>query len=739
VSAPVPEHANDNVEALAGARAGASAGAQDGGTRSAQQGDTPGSGADAGRKNEGKQPPADATREDVTNLLSDRDRMLPGSPVYAYSTIYAQNFIGGDSFDRAGSALFQAGKCRPDLLSKLAAVFEPPGCMSPALGSLQVDYLVCLRGSEGSGRMTLAIQLLRHLVNDDVWEIRPGTPVRELVDAGFERSRGYLLRVGTDDETTEFEFRRLRHMCEAKGCYLALVCPAGSARLTRDYPVIDVARPDAESLTLLRRHTLHSLSPGDLEAADDLLRLPEVSSWCHGSHPLSDLNSVAAILTDVVRGRIDREALARHLDLVSRDGMQAWFNESDPALRPLIITLTFFGGLPTQIVLELEDGLGIRLRQASGESAPRDLFSVSGRARLGDASAHTAVVEHEDSYGTARTEVVEFSDRTWESNLGLLLRTEYPSVRPVLVAWLRDLAEHHDVHVQRRAALALGSFARDSLGSLIHQVIGPWATLQESDDWQKVVSALIVPLCTPETASRATRLLEQWAASDAPELVFCAAMVYGIALASSNPDEALAGLARIARRDGQDGEDWLDEAAAGLIAMYLGGDHDAEVLAAIRRWSISKKKTECRLALSTFVDIASNVESRIDPASSPFRNDDALIAGKRQDWPSLLLDACRSATSNDVIATAREALNNPEFSVAAISALRSWFGRANTRPYLVRPLTNLVIALARTAREADRLAHHLGAWAEKKPSSAAAKVRDALLGRPPPMAEETRK
>lgn len=696
----------------------------------AQPGDGTGGKAED-RKNEGKPRAADATREDVTNVLSDRDRMLSGTPVYAYSTIHAQNFIGGDSYRAGDSALFQAGKFRPDLLAKLTAVFEPPGCIGQALGNLEADRLVCLRGVEGSGRMTLAIQLLRHLVNDDVWEIRPGTRVRELADAGFERDRGYVLCVGTGAEVTEFEFDRLRDMCRDRSCYLALICPAG-ARLASDRPVSDVTRPSADSLTLLRRHTIQLLSPDDHAAADDLLDLPEVDNWCHGSRPLSDLNTVAAILADVVRGRIDRQALARHLDLVSHDGMQAWFNESRPALRPLIITLTFFGRLPVQIVLELEDSLGIRLREESGETAPRDLFGVSGRARLADASAHVAVVEHEDSYGTARTEVVEFSDRTWETTLGLLLRTEYPSVRPVLVSWLRNLTEHHDAHVQRRAALALGSFARDSLGSLIHEVIEPWALLEDSDDWWKVVCALMVPLGVAETAARATRLLEQWATSDVPELVLCAAMVYGFALSSSNPEEALAGLARIARRDGQDGEDWLQEAAAGLIVMYLGGDRDAEVLAAMRRWSTSKKKTERKLALTTFADIAGSVESRIDPASSPYHKDDAPVTGKKQDWPSILLDACLPATSSDVIATAREALNHREFSGAVISALRSWFGRANNRPYLIRPLTNLVIALARTGPEADRLAHHLAAWAERKPASAAAKVRDELLGRPPP-------
>jgi hypothetical protein len=494
--------------------------------------------------------------------------MLQDNPVYAYCNIYAQNFIGGDSFDTRDRVLFQAGKCRSDLLRKLADVFEPPDCTALALGSLEADHLACLRGAEGSGRMSLAIQLLRHLVNDDVWEIRPGTQVRELAAEGFERDRGYLLCVGTGDEITEFEFGRLREMCEARGCYLVLICSSARVLLARDHAVIDVTRTSTDDLTLLRRHALELLSPDDHPAAGDLLRLPEVINWCHGSHPLSELNSVAAILTDVVRGRIDQEALARHLDLVSRDGMQAWFSQTSPALRPLIVTLTFFGGLPVQSVLELEDGLSIRLREASGDIAPRDLFGISGRARLGDASAHVAVVEHEDSYGTARTEVVEFSDRTWESSLGLLLRTEFPSVRPVLVSWLRELAQHHDPHVQRRAALTLGSFAQDSLGSLIHQVIGPWAMLRQSAAWQKVVCALMVPLSTAETAERATRLLELWAADDQPELVFCAAMVYGIALASSNPEEALAGLARIARRDGQDGKDWLEQASAGLIAMY---------------------------------------------------------------------------------------------------------------------------------------------------------------------------
>jgi len=203
-------------------------------------------------------------------------------------------------------------------------------------------------------------------------------------------------------------------------------------------------------------------------------------------------------------------------------------------------------------------------------------------------------------------------------------------------------------------------------------------------------------------------------------------VAYGMALAPANPTAALSGLARIARRAGQDDEDWTAAAGTGVVAMYLSG-FAKEALTAIRRWSGSKKKTEREFALLTFWVMAEYIDATIDQANSPFADADAAARGKKQDWPSLLLEACQRETSSDVIGTAREALNHPEFSVDMLRALRHWFNRANDRQYLVRPLINFVAALAATPHEADRLAYYLQVWADKNPKGAAAQVRNALL------------
>jgi hypothetical protein len=306
----------------------------------------------------------------------------------------------------------------------------------------------------------------------------------------------------------------------------------------------------------------------------------------------------------------------------------------------------------------------------------------------------------------------------------------------VLVGWLRELATHPDAHVQGRAALALGGFARNSLPALIHEVIEPWAMEADEQAWHKVVWALTALLDQPAAAPRVARMLDQWAASDVAELVYCAALVYGMALA---PADGLSGLARIARRAGEDGEDRIAAAATGVLAMYFG-EFAADALSAIRRWSVSRKKTQRDLALLTFVVIATMVETTIKATGSPSTDTGAAARGKKQKWPSLLLDAGRPKTRGDVIATAREALNHPEYSADTLAALRQWLNQANDRPYLIRPLANLLAALATTPAEAERLAYHLQAWAEKNPKGAAARVRAALLNRSPQQdAEDTRR
>jgi hypothetical protein len=645
------------------------------------------------------------------------------SVVFSYCNIQAESFTGRDNVSASGSGLFRA-MVRLDHLKKLSHVYQEPDCAAAAATRLGSSRLVCLRGVDGVGRTTLAIQLLRVNVKDQIYQVRPNTPMAELTETGFTRDCGYFLCLSPADDITEFELARLRSICEDGEFYLVLICAAERTPTLPDSAVVAVAPPRTETIDMLRTHTLWGLEPEAGRAAEALFTSPEVLNWCRNSHRLAEIGPVADILADVARGRIARDSLDTHLDLASRTGIRNWFSAAGrEALRPLIITLTFFGGLPLQIVLELEDRLNLRLREAAGESAPRDLFAASGRARLSEVAAHVGFTEHEDLYGATLTQTVEFADRTWEGSLASLLQSEYPSVRPVLVDWLRELASHPDAHVQRRAALALGGFARDSLPSLIREVIGRWAMEADDQAWLKVVWALTVPIALSDTAPRVARVLEQWATSDVAELVYCAAMVYGMALTPA--DGALSGLALIARRAGRDHEDWIVPAATGVLAMYLG-DFAADALSAIRRWSTSKKKTQRDLALLTFVVIATMVETTVEAAHSP-SEDPGAARGKRQKWPSLLLEVYHPQTRADVIAVAQKALSHPDYTADTLAALRQWFNQANDRPYLIRPLTHLVAALTTTPAEAERLAYHLQAWAEKNPKGAAARVRDALL------------
>jgi hypothetical protein len=627
-------------------------------------------------------------------------------------------------------------------MSKLARVYVAPGCEARASGLLAARRLICLRGAEGSGRESLAIQLLRQHVSDEVWQIRPHTSVAEVSAASLERERGFFLSMSQGDAPAEFDLALLRSACEERKCYLVLIAGADQAGFFADVPVVTVAPPDADRVSLLRGHVTYRIGeprPGDHDQMEAALAGPAVLGWCQGTHRLAEIDTVASIITDVVAGRVDMDALADNLSLASQDGIKAWFENPEHApLRPLKITLSFFGGMPLKTVLELENRLTVMLREEAGETGTRDLFAVSSGARLADSSAHVGFADHDDSYGAIRTQVVEFADRTRQANLAQLLRATYPQARSVLVAWLRECTGHPDSHVQRRAALMLGSFAEDNLPLLVRDVIGPWARLPAAHTRQLVVWALAAPLARPDTAPRVTRMLAEWANSDDRNVAATAAMAYGLALGPANPRVALSGLARIARRQESPDDDWATSAALGVTAMYMSNlsDLTGEVLGTLRKWVRSKKKTERELALLTFVLIAKTVDDVVQNGAAPGAGPGTLPGAgkprqhKRQVWPSLLVVAMRTPARADIIVLWRIALGHPEWSAAALAALRYWFGCANDRPYLVRPLTEFIFALATTYEEADRLAHHLHSWARKNPKGAAAQVYRSLTGPP---------
>jgi hypothetical protein len=681
-----------------------------------------------------KAKPAPQTgREDVNEYGENRDRILvgDGGVVYAYCDIAAETFTGRDSGTGGASArsgLFVA-RVRADHLAKLSDVYERPPCAPPAGDRLRQDRLLYLYGAAGTGRMTLGIQLLRERVGDEIWQIRPHTALADLSQSQLAEDRGFFLVTRPGDAVTEFEVSRLRSLCADQRAYLVLIGGDEANGSTGPGELVNGLRvtPPGDGLaTILFRHAARGLPPDRHGRVRELLARDDVAEWCHGGHPLADVEKVAAIVRDAVRGRIKVDALATHLALIDAEQIRTWFEEPARApLRPLKIALTYFGGLPLQTVMDLEDRLSVLLREQAGEEQPRDLFAVSARSRLADVQAHIRVADHDDWYGSVRTEIVEFADRNWETSLSSLLSTEYPAVRPVLIAWLREMAGHADPHVQRRAASVLGTFAQDSLYMLEREVIEPWARTENEDVWYLVAAALSAPLADAGHAPRIAQLLNQWVESDEWSLVGAAAMVYGLAVAPGNPKVALNGLARIARRrgrgDGTDGGDdrWVTAAVSGILVMYLSEDvDDMVVLRSLRQWLGSKKKTERELALWSLLIIGELVEEKVAGNGA---------AGKKQSWPSLLRATRRPRSADTVLELMRRGLDEATWTDRMIEMLRRWFSQANDRPYLDAPLKALILALPDTRDEARRLGYHLQAWARKNPKGAAARVYSALI------------
>ncbi len=326
-------------------------------------------------------------------------------------------------------------------------------------------------------------------------------------------------------------------------------------------------------------------------------------------------------------------------------------------------------------------------------------------------------------HGDVRTEVAEFADATLERRLASLLRVTYPRARPVLVRWLCEAATHADHQVQFRAAMAIGGFVTDGQPMLLKQVIEPWASQPDVQYALRVACALVGPLRSPETAPGISRVLEQWVDSNDHDVVFAAAMVYGLAVPPEDVADSIAGLEQVARVDLPDIAYWrLDAAATGIVGMFLRG-LATEVTSALLSWNDSDKPVAVELARSTFLWIADHIAEDHD---GPEADGGPAVS---QTWPSLLVSAESKDTRSAVVALWRSVLDDAAWSVPALDTLKDWFESADDRAYLVTPLADLIGALSATEREAGRLAFYLEAWANKNPEGAAAACRSRLLAR----------
>lgn len=605
-----------------------------------------------------------------------------------------------------------------DTLAALRDVYVRFPGYAEARQRLMTARVMVLHGQEGSGRRASALELLRSLVDGQIFNLRPDQDLESLFSDDSDGNCGYFLDSVPATKTgklTPSLLSSAEHWLENSQSFLVITVAALSEAQCDDLEryLVDHRAPDPYQVLCshLRRQCDELPDPLPSWLDDDRL-LKEVNATTQPSpmvnlaiallKAVKDERSIDDILDYWTHGRACTEA--RRL---LRGTQQA-----DPELRPteqlqrcaFLVAIAAFNDAPYLPVAAAAELLAQSLTAAAyPKGTPhRQIFALRRENCLTWLQGTVERRLRNERWGEQCTEQISLRNQGLPSALLDELWHEYDAVRTPVLRWLEDLAVSRNPEIRVRAAQAIGKLAADDFDYVYQEVIYEWAGSRWAGQRYAAAWALEAAVRTGDTEDRVRWLLRYWCSTGSRYRKLTAVTTYGTSIGTDRPEEALRSLRYLARADDPE---MTRIACNSVVELYLGGQSD-QVLDTWYKWQSEGDGIARRFAIESFVQLA-------------YQHDD----NGRPVLPPLCAEGHRRA---DLMATLwRYGLNEDYSRADAWEALWQWCRDADRYPDLRAPLEHLFNTLKSTDEDRrDRFFWYLNFWAThpKEPSNIAKKL-----------------
>jgi hypothetical protein len=691
----------------------------------------------------------EAYRNGLTYLGHGNSAFVDGSQIHELQigTRIVQNLMVGDS-GRLGP-----GPVRESVLAWVRATYVKVADYDGLLAVLCERRIMVLRGLPGTGRTTTALHLLNTVAAERVARIAEDLEIERIGEPDIQKSWGYLLE--TDGETLhELHLDRLGTLLRERDAHCVVIVDLDPLRPdTLGGYVRDHTAPDL-GLTVAS-HIRESLrNDGDQELIDRIQQLAKEPATLRmlGPKPYtSEAVELASLLVMHGRGKIDYdEVLTRSGQMIERQVLR-WFaplrtpgrgTSHDVELRTgsMRIALAVFSNAPYDVVVDAAEKLAQRLitEVSSTRSRRRPVFADDRGSRLATMRCRLEDGQVLIENVPVPTQKVLFEDERYPRAILTFLWQWHHSIRPVLVAWLKELAEDSRGTVWVRAALALGMLCALDFSYVLHELVEPWAMSDEEDE--RMCGAVVLDLaCLDERVRPAVRhLVRLWVRGDNDRLRWTAAVAQSRDSGLRSVDESLnhfriVGTWRVDRSDDDEDHDFVEvdlpHAASWSVASLFAAGAVQPVLQHLRIWLAERRNGLRDLALRCILQM---MVSRPLNSWSP---DGISITPGRERWPLLLAVLDREPDLAEEFAdVVWQTLLGAPSEESALEVIRGWIREGERDPECRIALESFLPLLITSEHDRDRLLYLLRSmrieWIDPLRPDVAGSIERALTAAP---------
>ncbi|WP_329167504.1 hypothetical protein OG709_21620 [Streptomyces sp. NBC_01267] len=665
-----------------------------------------------------QRPPAWAARLDL----------IEHSPVDLASALIGGSQYGVTGGHVHGDVVYQfgayseprplSGEIPADDVARLSLVFTEGPLFTEALTRLREERVLVLTGSRATGRSSAGLMLLHRLGLGQVRSLPSDTAptaVRDQLDSAV----GYLLAdlaVSRNRPLQRVHLHAIREQLIRGGGHLVITVADSAA--SGDLTPLPWEPPLAADV--LASHVCAAEGVAGWERVRDLAA---VDTFLERDHPPGEAAAFANQLVAVAAGTAEEASLVSFGEATVQTQIESWLTGDGLSLhdRAFLISLGVFDDAPYALAAELADGLFTWLQRIENPHQPAGVavFGNSRSARLRQARARGYEAPETTVWGAVPQYMAAFQDGRVAPQLLHTVWMLYPSARPALVAWLRDLAADGRPLVRTRASAAAALLTRSDLSSGLAHLIEPWADSRSYA--ARLAAANALTLAHLLHAVGIPQILHSWCTGDDENRRWTAIRAYGL-LGPVLPDDALQALITAAREHSRKEKDRKKQGEEEPESEEL-----RELVEAIELLLLAARgPVLAKLAVLVEQDRAVR-----NPALGAFLLACDQPSSEADDRP-LVLDWYRTALEQTPCEAQQlsrlwsAALDDPRHTGPALRTMRSWVGVADRAPEAEAALSVLLPGLAQYPPERRRLEHLLRtAWSTE--SGSRLPVADRLL------------
>ncbi|NDZ79775.1 hypothetical protein G3I19_14910 [Streptomyces sp. SID10853] len=679
-------------------------------TDTGEAGKSAGSAPDGEKTDEEKvQDSEEAGQEQRPPAWAARLDLIEHSPVGLASVLVEGAQYGMAGGEVHGDVIYQfgayaeprplSGEIPADDVARLSMVFTEGPRFAEALIRLREERVLVLTGSRATGRSSAGLMLLHRLGLGQIRLLPSDTPPAAVRDE-LDCAAGYLLAdiaVSRNRPLQQVHLHAIREQLTRSGGHLVITV-AESASYG------ELASLPWEPPLAMDVLASHVRAAEGVAGWDRVRGLTAVDTFLERDHPPGEAAAFAGQLVAVAAGTAEEASLVSFGETTVQTQIESWLTGKDFSLhdRAFLVSLGVFDDAPYAVAAELADGLFTRLQQIESPYQPSGVavFGSSRSSRLDQIRARGYEAPETTVWGAVPQYMATFRDGRVAPQLLDTVWMLYPSARPALVGWLRELAADGRPLVRTRASAAAALLTRSDLSSGLAHLIEPWADSRSYT--ARLAAANALTLAHLLHAVAIPQILHTWCTGDDENRRWTAIRAYGL-LGPVLPDDALQALTTAAREYCRKEEDRRKRREKEEESEEL-----RELVEAIQLLLLAARGP----VLAKLVLLVEQDRAVSNPAIGAFLLACEQPVSEADDRP-LVLDWYRTALQTAPCEAQQltrlwgAALEDPRHTGQAVLTLRAWVGIADRVPEAEAALTVLLPGLAQYPSHHRRLEHLL--------------------------------